>query len=239
MLLCIDFQPAYAEAFAHLMAPLRCRLRKAARRREEVHFIYNEVYSIEGEELGDPLDRLLAWGGRERLMLRHARMMYKNFGWVSHALREGAERKIGVSLLRHLMDQGLASSADVGEGDLRRIITSAQGDYEKFQESSSEAWNEIHTGAIAMPFLFEGGVLPWLKSLRREEVEIIGGFRHRCLDEMCMLLEAGGISHWLNDAMIYSVPEEMTSQSTLRPYAGVIHEITVPDLLPAFDLVAA
>ena len=120
MLLCIDFQPAYAEAFAHLMAPLRCRLRKAARRREEVHFIYNEVYSIEGEELGDPLDRLLAWGGRERLMLRHARMMYKNFGWVSHALREGAERKIGVSLLRHLMDQGLASSADVGEGDLRR-----------------------------------------------------------------------------------------------------------------------
>ena len=54
-----------------------------------------------------------------------------------------------------------------------------------------------------------------------------------------MLLEAGGISHWLNDAMIYSVPEEMTSQSTLRPYAGVIHEITVPDLLPAFDLVAA
>ena len=242
MLLCIDFQPAYAEAFAHLMAPLRCRLRKAARKREEVHFIYNEVFSLEGEELGDPLDRLLAWGSRERLMLRNARMLRKNFGWVSHAFREGPGRRIGVGILRHLMDQELSGSNEVAAADLERIVNAACGDAAQFKRSSPESWSEIVSGAIALPVVFEGGVLPWLKSLRREEVEMVGGFRHRCFDEVCMLLEAGGISYSLNEAMIYSVPEEFadaTEPSATVPDAVVLREEALPILFPSLELVAA
>jgi hypothetical protein len=193
MLLCIDFQPAYAEAFEHAMTPLRCRLRKAARRREEVHFIYNEVFSLEGEELGDPLDRILEWGRKERLMLKKSRMIYKNFGWVSHLFRSGYERKIAVSILRHLLENGLSTSAEMERPHLERIVASAHEEFEGFWDCSPEAWEEIHSGAIAMPFIFEGGVLPWIESLRGEVVEVSGGFRHRCLDEICMLLEAGGI----------------------------------------------
>ena len=243
MLLCIDFQPAYAEAFAHLMTPLRCRLRKAARHREEVHFIYNEVFSLEGEELGDPLDRLIAWGRQERLMLKNARMLRKNFGWVSHAFRESRERKLGVSILRCLMDQGLSSSAELADGDLKRLVNSAHGDYAEFRESSPEAWEEIVSGAIAMPFVFEGGVLPWLKSIRREEVEMVGGFRHRCFDEMCMLLEAGGISYSLNEAMIYSVAEELNesacSQAIVSDFTEELRDDSLPIHFPALELAVA
>ncbi len=53
-----------------------------------------------------------------------------------------------------------------------------------------------------------GGGTNWLESLRGQHVEVVGGVRHRCLDEMCMMLEAGGISHHLNDALIYSVSDE-------------------------------
>ncbi len=242
MLLCIDFQPAYAESFAHLMAPLRCRLRKAARRREEVHFIYNEVFSLEGEELGDPLDRLITWGSRERLMLRNARMLRKNFGWVSHAFREGRERRLGVAILRHLMDQGLSSSAELADGDVECLVNSVHGDYEEFREFSPEAWGEIVSGAIALPFVFEGGVLPWLELLKREEVEMVGGFRHRCFDEMCMLLEAGGISYGLNEAMIYCVPEELAEvvPSVIVPeFERELREEALSIDFPALELVAA
>ena len=242
MLLCIDFQPAYAESFAHLMAPLRCRLRKAAKRREEVHFIYNEVFSLEGEELGDPLDRLITWGSRERLMLRNTRMLRKNFGWVSHAFREGSERRVGVAILRHLMDHGISSSTEVVSEDLELLVNSAHGDYAEFKESSPEAWGEIISGAIALPFVFEGGVIPWLELLKREEVEMIGGFRHRCFDEMCMLLEAGGISYSLNDSMIYSVPGDLAEAVPpviVPEFAMGIRKESLSIDFPALELVAA
>ena len=64
------------------------------------------------------------------------------------------------------------------------------------------------SGAVAMPYLFDGGMVPWLKSLNGSVPEITGGFRHRCLDEMCMMLEAHGISYRNNDSLIYGVPEE-------------------------------
>jgi len=209
MLLCIDFQPAYAEAFAPDMPPLRRRLREAARKQEEVHFIYNEVYSLEGEELGDPLDRILSWGRKERLTLLNARMLRKNFGWVSPLVREGNSRKIAVFILRYLMDNGLFSSSEIAPWELEKIVTSVHGEFFSFVNDESAAWNEIISGAVAMPLVFEGGVIPWLHGLRREEVEIIGGFRERCLDEICMLLEAGGISYRVNESLTYSLPEEL------------------------------
>jgi hypothetical protein len=64
------------------------------------------------------------------------------------------------------------------------------------------------SGAVAMPYLFEGGMVPWLKSLDGCIPEIAGGFRHRCLDEMCMMLEAYGIPYRNNDSLIYAVPKE-------------------------------
>lgn len=217
MLLCIDFQPAYIEAFEGLMTPLRQRLRKAGKSGEEVHFIYNEAYSIEGEELGDPVERVLEWSGRQKLSITNALLLRKNFGWVSHLFREGEERVIAVSILKHLLQHGLNDSSEVSAPELERIISSSHDDFEGFWDCSPAAWEEITSGAIAMPYLFEGGVLPWIESLaakKGEVVEVIGGFRHRCLDEMCMLMEAGGISYRLNEALIYSLPEEQMSAGT-------------------------
>ena len=210
MLLCIDFQPAYAEAFGHAMNPLRRRLHEAESGCEEVHFIYNEVYSLEGEELGDCLERVTKWGHAEKLPLKNARMLRKNFGWVSHLFRTGYERNVAVSIMRHLMQYGLFSSAEMAAADLERIVATSHDDFEGFWDCSAEAWDEIKSGAIAMPYLFEGGVLPWIDSLRGQTVEVSGGFRHRCLDEMCMLLDAGGIPYRLIESIIYSVPEEVT-----------------------------
>ena len=72
-----------------------------------------------------------------------------------------------------------------------------------------------------MPFVFEGGVIPWLDCVKASLsksggiVEVTGGFRHRCLDEMCLLLEAGGISYQLNGPLIYSLPEDEPSSMLL------------------------
>jgi hypothetical protein len=208
MLICIDFQPAYAESFSDLMIPLRSRLRSASRNGELVHFIYNEATSLEGEVLGDSIDLVTEWCARERLPIDGARMLRKNFGWVSHLFRESVERKIAINILRLLMKQGLSASNGIPGCELERIVASAHGDFPGFWDCSPEAWEEIMTGAIAMPYVFDGGVTAWLESLHGQHVEVIGGFRHRCLDEMCMMLEAGGISHHLNETLIYSVPEE-------------------------------
>jgi hypothetical protein len=210
MLLCIDFQPAYAESFQHVVRPLRMRLNRSAKEREEIHFIYNEAYSLEGEELGDPLERVTRWACKTRLKIDAARMIRKNFGWVSHQFRKGYERTVAVSILRYLMEHGLSSSAEVPRSELERIVASSHDDFEGFWDCSEEAWEEIHSGAIAMPYLFEGGVLPWLESLKtvnEEPVEVSGGFRSRCLDEMCMLMEAAHIPYRLNDPLIYGLDE--------------------------------
>lgn len=175
---------------------------------EEVHFIYNETYSLEGEELGDSIERIFEWGEREGLMFRNAQIIRKNFGWVSHQFRKGYERTVAISILRHLMEHGLSNSAEMSAPDLERIVASSHEDFEGFWDCSPEAWQEIYSGAIALPFLFEGGIVPWLKSLQGKVVEVSGGFRHRCLDEICMMLEASGISYHLNESIIYSLPEE-------------------------------
>ena len=241
MLLCIDFQPAYIEAFEGIMTPLRSRLRQASRTGEEVHFIYNEAYSIEGEDLGDPIERVLEWSGRQKLPLTNALFLRKNFGWVSHLFREGAERAVAVSILKHLLQHGLNDSSEVLAPELERIIASSHDDFEGFWDCSPAAWEEITSGAIAMPYLFQGGVLPWLESLgtqRGKVVEVIGGFRHRCLDEMCMLMEAGGIPYSLNEALIYSLPEEQII-SELEPGAWEPSEEEAPLLFSDFGLVPA
>jgi hypothetical protein len=208
MLLCIDFQPAYVESFSDLVIPLRSRLSSAVRTGEEVHFVYNEAWSLEGEALGDSIDQVSAWCEQERLPVDGARMLRKNFGWVSHLFRHGVEREIAITILRLLMKRGLYASDAIPGRELEKIVASAHGDFPGFWDCSPEAWEEIMTGAIAMPYLFDGGVTNWLESLRGQHVEVIGGFRHRCLDEMCMMLEAGGISHHLNEALIYSVSDE-------------------------------
>jgi hypothetical protein len=208
MLLCIDFQPAYAEAFSHAMESLQSRMRRASIEGEEVHFIYNEAYSLDGEELGDPIDRVISWSRQSHLHLGSSRMIRKNFGWVSHLFRHGYERSVAVCLLRYLMETGLSSSAEIPGSELERIVASSHEDFNGFWDCSTEAWNEIHSGAIAMPYLFEGGVHSWLESLRAEKgkpVEVTGGFRHRCLDEMCLLLEAGDIPYRLNESLIYGL----------------------------------
>jgi hypothetical protein len=214
MLLCIDFQPAYVEAFGDLVVPLRERLRDAAQRDEVVHFIYNDVFSLEGEELGDSLARVQEWGRQESLKLDRARLIQKNFGWVSHLFRAGRERKIAITILRHLMAHGLSNSSEIAAVDLERMVAASHDDFEGFWDCSPDAWEEMRVGAIAMPYLFEGGMVPWLASIKSsvagEGVEVTGGFRHRCLDELCMMLEAAAIPYYLNEPLIYSLPEEST-----------------------------
>jgi len=213
MLICVDFQPAYLDAFAHLMTPLRARLESATQRGEAVHFLYNNILSLEGEELGDSLQNILTWSESESLPIKNARMIHKNFGWVSHAVREGDERKIAVLILRHLLESEISHSAEISEKDMEQLIFGTTAELARFQHISPLAWREIKEGAIAMPMLFEGGVHEWLEAVRGEEVEIIGGFHHRCFDEICMLLEAGGISHHLNNELIYAVPEPLLVES--------------------------
>ncbi len=208
MLLCIDFPPAYEEAFAHLLDPLRDRILRAVRSGEEVHFIYNDILSLEGEELGDSPERLLAWCVRQDLPVRHLRMIRKNFGWVSHLFRSERERTVAIMILRYLMAEGLDDSSQIPRPHLERIVASSHDDFEGFWDCSPEAWEEMLRGAVAMPFLFEGGMVSWLKSLNGSVPEITGGFRHRCLDEMCMMLEAAGIAYRNNDSLIYGIPEE-------------------------------
>ncbi len=214
MLLCIDFQPAYEEAFAHLLDPLRERIMKAVRDGEEVHFIYNDILSLEGEELGDSPERLISWCVQQGLPVGHLKLIRKNFGWVSHLFRSGHERTVATMILRHLMvegaegGEGIADSSKISRPILERIVAASHEDFEGFWDCSPDAWNEMLTGAVAMPYLFEGGMVPWLKSLDGCIPEIAGGFRHRCLDEMCMMLEAYGIPYRNNDSLIYGVPEE-------------------------------
>jgi len=240
MLLCIDFQPAYAEAFGHAMESLRDRLHTAASKREKVHFIYNEVFSLEGEELGDPLERVLEWGSGQCLAINDAVMLRKNFGWISHLFRTGYERNVAVSILGYLMKEGLSSSADIPAPELERIVATSHSDFKGFWDCSSEAWEEIRTGTVAMPWLFDGGVLPWLESLRGEDVEVCGGFRHRCLDEMCMMLEAGGIPYRLNEPLIYSLPIEDFGETSPdapdspgSPHAETHETLMLPGLVPS------
>jgi hypothetical protein len=212
MLICVDFQPAYLDAFAHLVPSLRRRLEQASASHEEVHFLYNDILWMDGEELGDSQERILAWADRENLLLSNARMIHKNFGWISHAVRAGDERKIAILTLRHLLESEISHSALISEKDMEQIILGVSGELATFQRISPLAWSEIKEGAIALPMLFDGGIHAWLSALRSlkqgEDVELIGGFHHRCFDEICMLLEAGGIPHRLNRDLIYYLPEE-------------------------------
>lgn len=212
MLLCIDFQPAYEESFSEIMPPLRQRLHEAVGSGEEIHFVYNEAFSLEGESLGNTLEEVMEWCARENLPLGGARMIRKNFGWVSHLFRNGVERRIAITMLRLFMERGISGSSAISRSEQELIVASSHEDFSGFWDCSPEAWEEITSGAIAMPYLFEGGITPWLESLRGLDVEVIGGFRHRCLDEMCMMLEAGGISHRLNDSLVYSVPDEESGE---------------------------
>ena len=175
MLLCIDFQPAYAEALVDVLDPLKKRLKIAAIQGEEVHFIYNGICYHDGEELGDSPDRVLQWVREEELPLKEAFLLGKNFGWVSHLFRQGIERTIGVLILRHLMESGLSSSAEIPGSELERIVASSHDHFEGFWDCSPAAWEEITSGAIAMPFVFEGGMVPWLESLRGKDIEVVGG----------------------------------------------------------------
>jgi hypothetical protein len=229
MLLCIDFQPAYEEAFAHLLEPLRERVSKAAASGEEIHFIYNDILSLEGEELGDSPERLLAWCAQQGLPVANLKLIRKNFGWVSHHFRTGRERTVGISILRHLMAEGLDDSSLIPKPHLERIVASSHDDFEGFWDCSPQAWEEMLSGAVAMPYLFDGGMVPWLKSLNGSVPEIIGGFRHRCLDEMCMMLEACGIAYRNNDSLIYGIPEE--EAESVEPSWREC-EVTSPLLLP-------
>lgn len=214
MLLCIDFQPAYEEAFAHLLDPLRERIMKAVRDGEEVHFIYNDILSLEGEELGDSPERLISWCMQQGLPVGHLKLIRKNFGWVSHLFRSGRERTVATMILKYLMvegaegGEGIADSSRIARAHLERFVASSHDDFAGFWDCSSEAWDEMLSGAIAMPYLFEGGVVPWLNSLKGSVPEITGGFRHRCLDEMCLMLEAAGIPYQNNDSLIYGIREE-------------------------------
>ena len=239
MLLCIDFQPAYVEAFGDLVVPLRERLRLATQRDELVHFIYNDVFSLEGEELGDSLSRVQEWGIQECLELNRARLIQKNFGWVSHLFRAGSERKVAITILRHLMEHGLSNSSEIAAVDLERMVAASHDDFEGFWDCSPEAWEEMRVGAIAMPYLFEGGMIPWLESLKGslggDVVEVTGGFRHRCLDELCMMLEAAGIPYFLNEPLIYSLPDE-SPEPEMQPLDC---EVKAPLLFAASDLVSA
>jgi len=232
MLLCIDFQPAYEEAFAHLLDPLRERIQQAVRNGEEVHFIYNDILSLEGEELGDSPERLIAWCGERGLPVSHLKLIRKNFGWVSHYFRTGRERTVGISILKHLMEEGMEDSSRIPKPHLERIVASAHDDFEGFWDCSAEAWEEMLSGAVAMPYLFDGGMVPWLNSLKGCVPEITGGFRHRCLDEMCMMLEAHGIAYRNNDALIYGVPEEVTEPSAPAALSWRECEVVSPLLLP-------
>jgi len=60
-----------------------------------------------------------------------------------------------------------------------------------------------------------------------EVIEICGGFRERCLDEICILLEAAEVSYSLNNSLIYSLPEETQGSKKLQ----------VPALIPWNSLV--
>ena len=211
MLLCIDFQPAYEEAFADFLDPLRIRLQEASRTGEEVHFIYNDVLSLEGEELGDSPERLLEWAAARDLPLQGARMIGKNFGWVSHLFRSGTERKVAISLLRSLIQGGYAGSHEIAAAEQERIVATSHDHFPGFWDCSPEGWQEIRTGAIAMPYRFDGGMMDWLESLKtsgEDPVEVTGGYRERCLDEICMMLEAYGVPFRANDSLIYGLPEE-------------------------------
>jgi hypothetical protein len=237
MLLCIDFQPAYAEALVDVLDPLKKRLKIAAIQGEEVHFIYNGICYHDGEELGDSPDRVLQWVREEELLLKEAFLLGKNFGWVSHLFRQGIERTIGVLILRHLMESGLSSSAEIPGSELERIVASSHDHFEGFWDCSPAAWEEITSGAIAMPFVFEGGMVPWLESLRGKDIEVVGGFRHRCLDEICMMLEAGGISYRLNDSIIYSLPPDASlCQDGMVPVPWIAPEDSAPYLGAEFEV---
>jgi len=229
MLLCIDFQPAYEEAFAHLLDPLRERIHRAVRSGEEIHFIYNDIRSLEGEELGDSPERLIAWCVQQDLPVGHLKLIRKNFGWVSHLFRSGRERTVAIMILRHLMAEGMEDSARIPRPHLERIVASSHDDFEGFWDCSPEAWEEMLSGAVAMPYLFESGMLPWLESLNGCVPEIIGGFRHRCLDEMCMMLEAHGVAYRNNDSLIYGIPEEeVESVEPSRRECEVISPLLIP-----------
>ena len=106
------------------------------------------------------------------------------------------------------MDEGRVDSSQVPRPLLERIVASSHDDFEGFWDCSPEAWEEMLSGAIAMPYLFEGGVVPWLNSLKGNVPEITGGFHHRCLDEMCLMLEAAEIPYLNNDSLIYGIREE-------------------------------
>ena len=87
MLICVDFQPAYQDGFPSLMKGLRKRLRQAARRRERVDFLYNDTWDIMGARLGDDHVDVLKWAEENNINITDARLLKKNFGWVSHWLR--------------------------------------------------------------------------------------------------------------------------------------------------------
>jgi hypothetical protein len=229
MLLCIDFQPAYEEAFAHLLGPLKERIHRAIRSGEEIHFIYNDTLSLDGEELGDSSECLIDWCEVQGLPVKDLKLMRKNFGWVSHLFRSGRERSVAIKILRHLMEDGMEDSSLIPKPRLERIVASSHDDFDGFWDCSSEAWEEMLSGAIGMPYLFEGGMIPWLQSLKGTVPEITGGFRHRCLDEICMMLEAHGISYQNNDSLIYGIPDE---ELEAAPLSWRDCEVTSPLLIP-------
>ena len=104
------------------------------------------------------------------------------------------------------MNRGLSNSAEIPPAELERIVATSHDEGSGFWDCSPSSWMEIQSGAIAMPFLFEGGVPEWIESLKGENIEVSGGFRHRCLDEICMLLEAGNIPFRLDETIVYSLP---------------------------------
>jgi len=213
------------------MKGLRKRLRQAARRRERVDFLYNDTWDIMGARLGDDHVDVLKWAEENNINITDARLLKKNFGWVSHWLRDGSLRGIGVGILRRMLNSTVSESSAMNEAD-RLLAIAEHIPLEEFYATHQAALKEIETGQVALPMIWDGGVKEWLDSIRGEKVEVIGGFRERCLGEVCMLMEAAGIDHTMNEPLIFGLPQEESDSIWERR----AETVSSPEAVPVMDI---
>jgi hypothetical protein len=219
MLLCIDFQPEYEGSFLRMIPKLKQRINRAKAKKEDIHFIYNKTYTKEGELLGNHLQDVIAWCRKNKICTKREKTKFirKNFGFIHEEFRSGIGRVIAREILKEkifsennnekkqlLTDLALLSH----ENDLLRLIERAK------------------TG-VNTPMIWEGGIKNWIETLPKNGIEITGGFKERCLNEVCILLESASIEYTLNEELIYKLPEK--SEEVIP--CPIVQPITVPNTI--------
>lgn len=190
MLLCIDMQPTYSKACV-------CMLSRAVQYQNR--FLSDRVEMI-FDNMNDTREEFLDWCAEAGFAKAPARS--KQFGWLRNWMDCGVSDDVIVAGLRYMTKKGATSSEGFCESDFREIILDSHGDFEDWKENYRAEWDSMRADLLFAPQVERFDEL-LAKCRAADSVELIGGGRNECLEEIRLTLAAFDIHATVHEGLVY------------------------------------